>query len=55
MAGEMVNFLLLIVIALAMIVGIFGPMAVLGVMFWKWHKELRQSARLRLARSTQVR
>jgi hypothetical protein len=55
MAGDIVNLLLLMVITLATVVGIFGPMAVLSVMFWKWHKELRHSARLRLARSTQVR
>jgi hypothetical protein len=48
-------FLLLSVIAFAALVCVFGPLAALGVMFWNWHKELRQSARLRLARTTQVR
>ena len=55
MAGELVNILLLAVLALASVVCIFGPLTVLCVMFWKWHKELRQTARLRLSRSTQVR
>ena len=55
MTGDVVNIFLLGVLALASIVCIFGPLAVLSVMFWKWHKELRQTARLRLARSTQVR
>jgi len=54
MTGEVVNILLFAVVVLASIVCIFGPIAVLGVMFWKWHKELRQTSRLRLARSTQV-
>jgi hypothetical protein len=55
MAGDVVNILLLGVLALASIVCIFGPLAVLSLMFWKWHKELRETSRLRLARSTQVR
>jgi hypothetical protein len=55
MAGDVVNILLLGVLALASIVCIFGPLAVLGLMFWKWNKELRETSRLRLARSTQVR
>jgi hypothetical protein len=54
MTPEVVNILLFGVIVLASIVCIFGPIAVLGVMFWKWHTELRQTSRLRLARSTQV-
>jgi len=55
MAGEMTNVLILSLLVLASIVCIFGPLAVLTVMFWKWHKELRQTSRVRLARSTQVR
>jgi hypothetical protein len=54
MAGDVVNVLLLGMLALGSIVCIFGPLAVLSVMFWKWHKELRQTARLRLARTTQT-
>jgi hypothetical protein len=54
MAPDVVHVLLFGVIVLASIVGIFGPIAVLGVMFWKWHTELRQTSRLRLARTTQV-
>jgi hypothetical protein len=54
MTGDVVHVLLFGVIMLASIVCIFGPIAVLGVMFWKWHTELRQTSRLRLARSTQV-
>jgi hypothetical protein len=55
MAGDVVNILLMGVLALASIVCIFGPLVVLGVMFWHWHKELRETARLRLSRTTQVR
>jgi hypothetical protein len=55
MTGDVVNIFLLGVLVLASVVCIFGPLAVLSVMFWKWHKELRQTARLRLSRSTQVR
>jgi len=55
MTGDLVNVLLVGAIVLASIACIFGPLAVLGVMFWNWHKELRQTARLRLARTTQVR
>lgn len=55
MAGDMVNLLLVGMLVLASIVCILGPLAVLGVMFWNWHRELRQTSRLRLARSTQVR
>jgi hypothetical protein len=55
MAGTMINFLLLGLLILAAILCIFGPLTVLGVMFWHWHKELKESARLRVARSTQAR
>jgi len=55
MTGDMVNILLAAVLILACIACILGPLAVLGVMFWNWHKELRQTSKLRLARSTQFR
>jgi hypothetical protein len=55
MAGTISNFLLLGLLILASMVCIFGPVTVLGVMFWHWHRELKESARLRVARSTQVR
>ena len=55
MTGDMVKILLVGALVLVSIVCIFGPLAVLAVMFWNWHRELRQTARLRLARSTQVR
>jgi hypothetical protein len=48
-------FLLLSMIAMGAALCILGPLTALGVMFWNWHKELRQSARLRLSRTTQVR
>ena len=54
MAGTMTNFLLLSLVISAAIECIFGPLTVLGVMFWHWHKELKESARLRVARSTQM-
>ena len=53
MAGTMINFLLLSLLILAAILCVFGPLTALGVMFWHWHKELKESARLRVARSTQ--
>jgi len=34
---------------------IAAPLTALGVMFWHWQKELKHSARLRQARTTQVR
>ena len=55
MSGDVVNLLLVGTLVLAVTVCILGPLAVLGVMFWNWHRELRQTARFRLARSTQVR
>jgi hypothetical protein len=55
MASTVTMFVLLSVIAMGAALCVFGPLTALGVMFWNWHKELRQSARLRLARTTQVR
>jgi hypothetical protein len=55
MSATLTMLLLLSAIALGAIFCVFGPLAALGVMFWNWHKELRQSSRLRLARTTQVR
>jgi hypothetical protein len=54
MAVTMVNIVLLILLVLAAILCIFGPVTALGVMFWHWHKELRQTARLRVSRTTQI-
>jgi hypothetical protein len=53
--GALLNLFLLIVVVLGFVACVFAPVAVLGVMFWKWHKELAESLRLRQARSTQVR
>lgn len=55
MAVTSVNILLLIVLVLAAILFIFGPVTALSVMFWHWHKELKETARLRVARTTQIR
>jgi hypothetical protein len=54
MAVTSVNILLLILLALATVLCIFGPVTALVVMFWHWHKELKQTARLRVARTTQT-
>jgi hypothetical protein len=54
MAVTMVNIVLLILLVLAAILCIFGPVTALGVMFWHWHKELKQTARLRVSRTTQI-
>lgn len=53
MTGTVVNALLLLLLVLGAILLIFGPLTALGVMFWHWHKELRESVRLRQARTTQ--
>ena len=55
MMGALLNLFLLLIVILGSVLCVFGPVAVLGVMFWKWHKELAESIRLRQARSTQVR
>jgi hypothetical protein len=55
MTGTSVSIVLLIILIAASILCIFGPLTALGVMFWHWHRELRETARLRQARSTQVR
>jgi hypothetical protein len=54
-AGTMLNGLLLGLIILAAVVCILAPLTALGVMFWHWQKELKQSMRLRQARTTQIR
>jgi len=53
--GTLLNLFLLLIVILASVLCVVAPVAVLGVMFWKWHKELAESVRLRQARSTQVR
>ena len=55
MMGALLNLFLLLIVVLGSVLCIFAPVAVLGAMFWKWHKELAESIRLRQARSTQVR
>jgi hypothetical protein len=34
---------------------ILAPLTALSVMFWHWQKELKESMRLRQARTTQIR
>jgi len=55
MAGTVLNAILLGLLILAAILCIFAPLTALGVMFWHWHRELKETMRLRQARSTQVR
>jgi len=55
MTGTVVNSVLLGLLVAGTIAGILAPLVVLGVMFWKWQKELAEAARLRQTRSTQVR
>lgn len=55
MTGTAMNILLLCLLVLGSVLLVFGPLAALAVMFWHWRKELRESSRLRQARSTQVR
>jgi hypothetical protein len=53
--GTVVNGALLGLLVLSALVGILAPLTALGIMFWKWQKELTESARLRQSRTTQVR
>lgn len=55
MAGTVVNGLLLGLLVLGAAVCILAPLTALGVMFWHWQKELKESIRLRQARTTQIR
>jgi hypothetical protein len=55
MAVTSANILLPILLVLAAIPCIFGPVTALVVMFWHWHKELKETARLRVSRTTQIR
>jgi len=55
MTGTVMNILLLCIVVLGAILLVFGPLTALAVMFWHWRRELRESSRLRQARSTQVR
>ncbi len=55
MAGTVVNAILLGLLVLAGAACIFAPLTALGVMFWHWQKELKESIRMRQARTTQIR
>ena len=55
MTGTVLNAILLGLLILAAILCIFAPLTALGIMFWHWHRELKETLRLRQARSTQVR
>jgi hypothetical protein len=55
MTGTLVNGALLGLLVLGAVVCILAPLTALGFMFWKWQKELSEAARLRQARTTQVR
>ena len=55
MAGTVVNLVLLGFLFLAGILCVTAPLVALGFMFWHWHKELREMARLKQTRSMQVR
>jgi hypothetical protein len=54
-AGAVLHVVLLGLTILAVAACVLGPVAVLGFMLWQWQKELRQSIRLRQARTTQFR
>jgi hypothetical protein len=55
MTGTLVNGALLGLLVLGAVVCIVAPLTAFGVMFWKWQKELSEAARIRQARTTQVR
>lgn len=54
-AGTVLNGLLLVLMIGAVSICILAPLTALGVMFWHWQKELKESMRLRQARTTQIR
>jgi len=54
-AGAVLHLSLLGLTISAVAVCVLGPVAVLGFMLWQWQKELKESIRLRQARSTQFR
>jgi hypothetical protein len=55
MASTLLNLLAVGFMILAGASCILGPVAILGFISWQWRRELTASARLRQARSTQVR
>lgn len=55
MAHTVINLILLSLLIVAAILCVVAPLTALSVMFWHWHKELREISRLRQARTTQVR
>ncbi len=55
MTGTVVSVLLLSLLIVAFMLLIAAPLTALVVMFWHWHRELRENARLRHARTTQIR
>ena len=55
MTGTVMNVVLLILLVLAFILLILGPLTALAIMFWHWHRELRETIRLRQGRTTQTR
>ena len=55
MAGTLLNAVLLAFTVLGTVILIAAPLTALGVMFWHWQGELKQSTRLRQARTTQIR
>lgn len=50
LSGVLLGLMILAVTAL-----ILAPLTALGVMFWHWQRELKESVRLRQARTTQIR
>ena len=54
MAGTVVNLLLLGLLFAACVLCVLGSLGALGIMFWHWHRELVEIARLRQARTTHI-
>jgi hypothetical protein len=54
MVGAVINLLLLGLLFTTSILCVVLPLGALGIMFWHWHRELGEMARLRHPRSTQV-
>jgi hypothetical protein len=54
MAGTVVNLLLLGLLFAACVLCVLGSLGALGIMFWHWHRELTEIARLRQARTTHI-
>jgi len=55
MAGTIINLAFVVLMAVFVAFCVVGSLTAMGIMLWRWQKELNESARLRHVRSTQLR